>query len=112
MVAHDFSIPPRPEALARSLFTKIDNILNEIDYLPYMETVEGEWCILDEDTLYYTDTSCKDVYGGEIREGIHQQDDCFIINTDNGCGETITMVCKSENQITYDNFLDKYEEYM
>lgn len=93
-----------------SLFVQIEDTLDEIDYLPYMETVKFHWSIMDDDTVYYI--SQKEVYSGEIKEGIHEQDDCFFINTDNGCGETVTLVCKSDSRLSYEDFWDKYGEDM
>lgn len=93
-----------------SLFNKIDALLDEIDYMPYMETSDGVWCFQDEDTVYWVNG--VDVYSGEIREGVHKQDDSTFINIDNGCGETITRVLSNFKELSYDNFYDKYEEYM
>ena len=93
-----------------SLFTKIGDILSELSYLPYMETVEGHWTTLDVDTVYYIVND--EVWCSEIKEGVIGKDDCFIINTDNGCGETVTLVCKAKNRLTYDDFYDKYEDCM
>ena len=93
-----------------SLFKKIEVLLDEIDYMPYMETSDGEWCLQDEDTVYWVNG--VDVYSGEIREGVHKQDDSTFINIDNGCGETITRVFSNENYISFEDFEDKYGEYM
>ena len=78
--------------------------------MPYMETSDGEWCLQDEDTVYWVNG--VDVYSGEIREGVHKQDDSTFINIDNGCGETITRVFSNENYISFEDFEDKYGEYM
>ena len=93
-----------------SLFKKIDSLLDEIVYAPYMETSDGVWCLQDEDTVYWVNG--VDVYLGEIREGVHKQDDCTFINIDNGCGETITKVFNNFKELSYDNFYNNYEEYM
>lgn len=93
-----------------SLYKDIKSLLDRIDYLPYMETSEGNWCIFESDTVYYENNN--DVYSGEIREGVYNQEDCTLINIDNGCGETVTLVFNNKNYMTYDDFEEKYEEHM
>ena len=93
-----------------SLFNKIDALLDEIDYMPYMETYDGGWCLQGGDTVCWTNG--VGAYSGEIREGVHNQEDCTFINIDNGCGETITMVLNNFKELTYHDFYAKYEEYM
>ena len=95
-----------------SLFKRIKHVLDEIDSCcPYMEYCEGEFSF-DETHIemqYYLEGS---VYGGEIREGVDIQDDCTLINYDNGSGETITKVFLSKNKLSEEEFYDKYEEFM
>lgn len=93
-----------------SLYKDIESLLDQIDYLPYMETNEGNWCIFESDTVYYENNNA--VYSGEIREGVHSQEDCTLINIDNGCGETITLVLNNKNYMAYEDFEEKYGEYM
>ena len=93
-----------------SLYKDIKSLLDKIDYLPYMESNEGNWCIFEGDTVYYENNN--DVYSGEIRESVHNQEDCTLINIDNGCGETITLVLNNKNYMMYEDFEEKYGEYM
>lgn len=72
-----------------SLYKDIKSLLNRIDYLPYMETVDGGWSLYTSDTVYYENNN--DVYSGEIKEGVHNQEDCTLINIDTGCGDTLTL---------------------
>lgn len=93
-----------------SLYKEIKLLLNKIDYLPYMETEDGDWSLYTSDTVYYENNN--DVYSGEIKEGVHNQEDCTLINIDNGCGETITLVLNNKNYTTYEDFEEKYGEHM
>ena len=94
-----------------SLYKDIKSLLDRIDhYIPYMETNDGNWCIFERDTVYYENNN--DVYSGEIKEGVHHQEDCTLINIDTGCGETITLVLNNEEYMTYEDFEEKYGEYM
>ena len=94
-----------------SLFDKIKSVLEEVneDFYPYMEYCEGEF-FADESDFYYV--SRGDVYSGEVKEGVSIKDDCTFINYDTGCGETITKVLLTKNQLTEDEFYDKYEDFM
>lgn len=91
-----------------SLYTEFKRLLDKVDYISYMETVEGDWCTYDDEVYY---ESNNDVYSGEVREGTHRQDDCTLINIDNGCGETITLVLNNTKYMSYGDFYDKYEEH-
>lgn len=112
MVAHDFNIPPIPDAPAKSLFKRVEDLLDEINYACYMEVVDADWCYHhdDESSVYWIKD--KDIYGSETNGGASRQGDCSFINADTGCGETVTYVFKRGRKMSYGDFLDKYEEYM
>lgn len=95
-----------------SLFKCIKHVLDEIDSCcPYMEYEEGAFYFNDACTVVYY-FRAGGVYSGEITEGTAEQDDCTLINYDNGCSETITKVFLSKNRLSEKEFYDKYGEFM
>jgi hypothetical protein len=100
------------ERVDMSLFKCIKHVLDEIDSCcPYMEYCEGAFHFDDQhDELHFVYGG--EVYNGEIKEGVAIQDDCTLINYDNGCGETITKVFLSKNRLSEEEFYDKYERFM
>ena len=95
-----------------SLFKCIQYALDEIDSCcPYMEYEEGEFSF-DEHQYELHFVYEDEVYNGEIKEGVAEQDDCTLINYDNGSGATITKVFLTKNKISEGEFYDKYEEFM
>lgn len=93
-----------------SLFNKTKELLDEIDYACYMEVETGEWSLFEEDEVAWVNG--EDVYSSEITEGVYSQDDCVFVNTDNGCGDTITKVFHKDNRIIWEGFEEKYEEFL
>lgn len=95
-----------------SLFKCIKHVLDEITTCcPYMEYEEGDFSFDEQqDELHFVYED--EVYGGEIREGVDIQDDCTLINYDNGSGETITKVFLTKNKLPEEEFCNKYEEFM
>lgn len=93
-----------------TLFEEIKNLLHKIDYMPYMETVEDDWCIYNENEVYYTYKG--EVYSGYIKEGVYDQDGCTFINVDNGCGDTITRVFQDCKKLTQEDFEENYGDDM
>ena len=96
--------------MEESLFEKIKSVLEEIDVCyPYMECCEGEFFANDYEFYYVSE---EEVYSGVVKEGISTKDDCTFINYDSGCGETITKVLLTKNQLSPERFYEKYEDSM
>lgn len=70
--------------------------------LPYVEVFEGVWQI-DEDGYnvhFQLDSNMDFEYSVEIlRGGIIRKDGLVVMNTDNGSGETITMVFLESEEV-------------
>ena len=76
-----------------------------------MEYCDGEFSFdAQQSELHFVDEG--DVYDGDIREGVAEQDDCTLINCDNGSGETITKVFLTKNKLSEEDFYDKYKRFM
>lgn len=96
-----------------SLFKCIKHVLDEIDSCcPYMECCEGEFSFDKHEAELHFVLGESEVYCGDITEGVAEQDDCTLINYDNGSGETITKVFLTKNKLSEEDFYDKYEEFM
>ena len=93
-----------------SLFNKVKGILDEIDYACYMEEVTGDWSLFEEDEVSWVNG--EDLYSSQITEAVYSQEDCVFVNTDNGCGDTITKVFHKDNKLSWEEFEDKYEEFL
>lgn len=96
--------------MEESLFEKIKSVLEEIDVCyPYMECCEGEFFANGIELCY---SEVGEVYSQEIREEVYTKGDCTFINYDSGCGETITKVLLTKNQLSEGKFYEKYEGSM
>lgn len=93
-----------------NLFRKVNDILEEIKYDCYMEVYDCEWSFMDEEEEEVYWYSEGIAYSSELTEGIKEQDDTVFVNTDNGCGETITRVFAKYNYVPWVEFVDRYED--
>lgn len=89
-----------------SLFQEIDSILSKLDRYPYIETWEYEWAKTN-DTISWVDDR-GDLYSSEFNQGCLSRGDCILVNTDTGCGETVTMVFRKDKGLDIDTFHTKY----
>ena len=96
--------------MKESLFEKIKHLEEELDHYLYIETVEYDWCTYDNNVQWVNVEG--EVYSGEYNTGSLSRDDSVIINIDNGCGETVSMVFLKSKALSEEDFYDKYEEFM
>ena len=89
-----------------SLFDRVKSLVEELDHYPYVECVDQEWCKVEYDVKWVNEKG--DLYSSEYYQGVLSKDDCVIVNTDNGCGETVTMIFLKDKKLDEDDFYDKY----
>lgn len=75
------------------------------------------WCMLDEDEVKWVEWNWDDHehlewYSAEIRDGITEHLNHYLMNLDNGCGGTYTTIFSKHNKLSVDDFYDKYEDCM
>lgn len=93
-----------------SLFKRINDLLEEIDYPVYISAYDHPFVLEDGDfVMWNQDNNLRDLdyrdgetYSGDCKEVHHIQDDCTFVNYDDGCGNTITGVFKSDKRVTFD----------
>ena len=93
-----------------SLFERIKALEEELDHYLYIETVQYDWCTHDGEVKWVNGEG--EIYSGEYNTGSLSRDDSVIINIDTGCGETTSVVFLKRDQLSIDDFYDKYEESM
>lgn len=101
-----------------SLFDDIKTLLARIKRSTFLETNDSGAFYVDEDSeeLHWnSDGNLEDLYEGngssytvEINGACWEQDGCSFFNTDNGCGETITMVFDSRCEVDYDDLEEMF----
>ncbi len=96
------------------MFDEIKSLVEKVNYNFYLEVVEDEWTFHNDDNsgvVYWVVEG--EVYASEIkREGTGEQEDCIYVNTDDGCGDTVTLVLHKDKKVSWDDFYDKHEEYV
>lgn len=92
-----------------SLFERLEALEEELQYYPYMNTINCIWYKDDNSIYWNTDNNLEDLenqggntYSGEINEGIIEIDECTLSNLDNGCGQTITYVFLKDKEVKFD----------
>jgi len=95
-----------------SLFHRVKSILDEIKFSTKMDTWDVDWCYHfdHEDTVSWIEDG--EIYSAETSSGSSNQEDCVFIDIYDDCGGTVTLVFKKDRKMNYDDFYDKYEEYM
>lgn len=89
-----------------TLFEEVESLVKRLEYYPYMETVKGEWCKCDNEFRW---VDCYlNIYAAEYNQGVLSREGCVIVNTDNDCGDTVTMVFLKDKELSEDDFYDKY----
>lgn len=71
--------------------------------VPYVEVFEGVWQIGDEgyEVHFQLDSNMDFEYSVEVLAGnILRKDGLVVMNIDNGCGETTTMVFLESEEVT------------
>lgn len=90
-------------------FNQIQHFLSKLSYPCYMETISDEWCFLDGEYHFKGEGG---VYCFESCEGFLDQEDYRIVNGEADCGYTMTYVLLKSNQLTEEDFYEKYEGAM
>ena len=90
-------------------FNKVQELVEGINY-PHLLAVEDVIWAKDTDTLYWIED--KDVYSAYITEGFEIQGDMHICNGDTQQGYWMTYIFPVSKEIPYDDFEEKFEEFM
>lgn len=89
-----------------TLFEEVESLVKRLEYYPYMEAVKFHWCKNDDEFRW---VDCYgDIYSAEYNQGVLSREGCVIVNIDNGCGDTVTMVFLKEMELSEDEFYEKY----
>ncbi len=67
--------------------------------IPYIDIVEEFWVINGNELSYELAGDLEFNYSVEVNCGPLRKDGLVVVNCDNGCGETITMILLEENEI-------------
>ena len=88
------------------LFKEVDSLLERLQYLPYMVTIDKMWYQSETEFCWNTDNNLEDLenrdgnsYSTEVLSVPFEEDGCIIVNGDNGCGETITYVFLKDKEV-------------
>lgn len=74
----------------------IKEFLEWAEHIPFLEVVEEPWSLVSGE-VHWIEDDCE--YSSETLGKPLRKDGIFIVNTDNGCGETITMVFLEEKEV-------------
>ena len=94
------------------LFEELKLVLSKIKGDPYISMEEGSFYVdvMNELVHWNSHKNLEDLYHGdgdsysaEILGRCWEQDGCSFFNADNGCGETLTYVFLSKNEVEYED---------
>lgn len=91
------------------LFEEVVLLSDKINYGILLEPEEGNWANIGNDVYWEVE---DEVYSGELFEGYVLQDGCVFINVRNGSGLTITKVFLTAEELSEEEFLDKYKDQL
>ena len=68
------------------------------------------WCT-DRNEIYWIDSD-NDLYSGDLTEGIHSTKEYTIANLDTQCGYWSTNIFENSKKLSFDDFEEKYSDFM
>jgi hypothetical protein len=94
-------------------FKDIEEFSNKLPYPHILAPEDKEWCF-EEGEVYWANsyTLGFEVYSAYLPEGYQRQEDYFICNGDTQQGYWQTFVFPLSKEITWEDFEEKYKDYM
>jgi len=95
----------------------LSDFLESVDY-PVLISISDclNWCLSeDEDSVQWVSSNKNggvDSYSAELPEGGNRQDGYFVANLDNQTGCWETRIFSEANELSEEDFYDKYEDFM
>lgn len=78
---------------------RIQELVEWSEQMVYLEVFEKAWQIRDGELEWYLCPDMDFLYMGEIQGEPLRKDGLVMVNIDNGCGETISMVFLADQEI-------------
>lgn len=78
---------------------RIQELVEWSEQMVYLEVFEKAWQIRGDEVDWYLYPDMGFLYSSEIRGEILRKDGLVMVNIDNGCGETISMVFLESEEI-------------
>lgn len=69
------------------------------DIMPYLDVVEESWSLTSDCVICGIVDEDDYSYSAELRGDVLRKDGLVVMNTDNGCGETVTRVFLEEKEV-------------
>jgi hypothetical protein len=78
---------------------RIQELVEWSEQMVYLEVFEKAWQIRDDEVDWYLCPDMDFLYSSEIQGEILRKDGLVMVNIDNGCGETVSMVFLESEEI-------------
>lgn len=85
----------------------IKEFIKWAEHIPYVEVIDSVWVINDNEVSWCLQPDLEFDYSSEINSEPVRKDGLVVINTDNGCGETVTLVFLASEELSDEN-IDSY----
>lgn len=78
---------------------RMQELIEWSEQLVYLEVFEKAWQVRDGEVDWYLCPDMDFLYSAEIQGAPLRKDGLVIVNIDNGCGETVSMVFLEDQEI-------------